>query len=83
MFLITRDCDIANYADKNTPYLSGKNVKEVWKGLDNVSSKLLQWFTENEFKGNAIKCHLLINSGENVEEDIGTSQIKNSSCIRN
>ena len=47
------------------------------KGLDNVSLNLLQSYTENEFKGNAIKCHLLINSGENVDEDIGTSQIKN------
>ena len=47
------------------------------KGLDSVSLNLLQSYTENEFKGNAIKCHLLINSGENVDEDIGTSQIKN------
>ena len=33
-------CDIANYADDDTPYLSGKNVEEVSNGLENVSSNL-------------------------------------------
>ena len=35
-FFITEDCDIANYADDNTPLLSGKNVEEVLNGLENV-----------------------------------------------
>ena len=82
LFFIKEDCDIANYADDNTPYLSGKNVEEVLNGLENVSSNLFQWFTENELKGNASKCHLLISSGENVHVNIGTSQIKNSDCER-
>ena len=47
-----------------------------------MSSNLLQWFTENELKGNASKCHLPISSGENVHVNIGTSQIKNSDCER-
>ena len=78
MFFIIEDCDIANCADDNTPYLSGKNVEVDLKGLDNASSNLLQRFTENELKGNASKCHLLISSGENVHVNIGISQIKNS-----
>ena len=82
LFLIMEDCDIANYAEDNTPYLSGKNVEEVLNGLENVSSNLFQWFTENELKGNASKCHLLIRSGENVHVNIGTSQIKNIDCER-
>ena len=82
LFFIIKDCDIANYADDNTPYLSGKNVEEVLNGLENVSSNLFQWFTENELKGNASKCHLLISSSENVHVSIGTSQIKNSDCER-
>ena len=36
LFFIIEDCDIADYADGNTPYLSGKNVEEVLKGLENV-----------------------------------------------
>ena len=49
------DCDIANYANDNTPYLSGKNIEEVLVGLENVLPNLFQLFTENELKGNASK----------------------------
>ena len=41
-----------------------------------------QWFTVNEVKGNASKCHLLISSREDVHVNIGTSQIKNRNCER-
>ena len=82
LFFIIKDCDIANYADDNTPYLSRKNVEEVLNGLENVSSNLFQWFAENKLKGNATKCDLLISSGENVRVNIGTSQIRNSDCKR-
>ena len=47
-------------------YLCEKNVEKVLSGLENVSSNLFQWFTENELKGNASKCHLPISSGEKV-----------------
>ena len=76
LFFIIEDCDIANNADDNTPYLRGKIVEEVLNDLENVSSDLFQWFTENELRGNASICHLLINSGENVHVNIRTSQIK-------
>ena len=48
----------------------------------NVSSNLFQWFTENELKGNASKCHLLMMLSENVHVNVGTSQIKNSDYER-
>ena len=82
MFFIIEDCDIADYADDNTPYLSGKNVEEVLNGLENVSSNLSQWFTENELKGNASKCHLPISSRKNVHANIRTLQMKNSDYER-
>ena len=59
LFFIIEDCDIANYADNNTPYFSQKNIEEVLNGLENVSSKLFQWFTVNELKENVSKCHKL------------------------
>ena len=80
LFFIIVDCDIANYADDNIPYLSLKNLEEVLNGLENVLSNLFQSFNENELKGNSSKCHLPINSGENVHVNIGTSQIKNINC---
>ena len=82
MFPIIEKCGIKKYVDENTPYLRGKNVEEVLNCLENVSSNLFQWFTENELKGNASKCHFLIRSGENVHVNIGTSQIKNIDCER-
>ena len=74
--MIIEDCD------ENTPFLSGKNVEEVLNDLENVSSNLFHWFTENELKGNASKSHLLISSGENEQVNISTSQIKNRDCKR-
>ena len=42
LLFIVEDCDIANYADDNTPYLIGKNI-EVLNGLENVSANLFQY----------------------------------------
>ena len=81
-FKLWEDYNIENYADDNTPYLSGKNVDQVLNCLQNLSSNLFQWFAEIELNENASKCHLLISSGENVHVNIGTSQIKNSDCER-
>ena len=50
--------------------------------LEDVSSNLFRWFTENELKGNASRCHILISSGEIVHVIIGISQIKNSDYER-
>ena len=47
-----------------------------------MPSNLFEWFTENELKGNASKCHFLVSSGENVHVNVGTLQIKNSDCER-
>ena len=40
-FFIIEDSDIANNADDNRPYLSGKN-QEVLNSLEDVSSNLFQ-----------------------------------------
>ena len=36
LFFITKDYNIANYADNNTPYLSSKNVEEVFLNCVNL-----------------------------------------------
>ena len=33
IFLFTSDCEIANYADDNTPYCQGKNIEIVMSQL--------------------------------------------------
>ena len=42
VYAICFSCNIAIYADGNTPYLSGKNVEEILNSLENLSSNLLQ-----------------------------------------
>ena len=37
LFIMTSRYDIANYADDNTPYVSGRNIKEVVASLEEVS----------------------------------------------
>ena len=47
--------DIANYADDNTPYVSGKSVDKVAKFSEESSRVLLKWFSDNHFQANSSK----------------------------
>ena len=71
--------DIANYADDNTPYVSGKNIGEVVIFLKESSRVILKWSTDNQFQANASKCHVLLSTDEHVQVKISTAQIENSS----
>ena len=71
--------DIVNYADYNTPYVSGKNIDEVVRFLEESSRAIFKWFSENQFQANASKCHVLLSTDERVQEKIGAAQIENSS----
>ena len=55
------DTDIVNCADDNTPYITEDDLDGVIASLTNASNTLFKWFSENLFKGNANKCHLLVN----------------------
>ena len=49
-----------NYASDNAPYVSGKNIEEVVRYLEESSSVIFKWFSENQFQANASKCHVLL-----------------------
>ena len=51
--------DIANYADDNIPYVSGKNVNKVVRFLEESSRVIFKWFKDNQFQANTSKCHVL------------------------
>ena len=70
--------DIANYADDNTPYVSGKNIDEVVRFLEESSRVIFKWFSDNQFQANASKCHALLSTDEHVQVKIGAAQIENS-----
>ena len=48
LFITTSHYDIANYADDNTQYVSGRNIKEVVASLEEVSEVSVQWFRDNQ-----------------------------------
>ena len=54
------NCDIASYADDNTPYTSDFNLEEVIQKLELINNSLLEWFENNRKKANADKCYLLV-----------------------
>ena len=55
LFFIIEKFDIANFADDNTPYVTGHNVSPVVKILEEVACAIFQWFKNNEMKANADK----------------------------
>ena len=52
--------DVNCYADDSTVSSSGKDVNEIGEKLTNDCQKLTTWMTENGFKLNAEKTHLLM-----------------------
>ena len=71
-------CDIASYADDNTPYTSDFNLEEVIQKLELTTNNLFEWFKNNHMKANADKCHLLVTRDTDVTAKIGELDIKNS-----
>ena len=53
MFYDIDICDIASYADDNTPYTSDFNLEEVMQKLELTTNNLFEWFKNNHMKANA------------------------------
>ena len=79
MFFDDIDIDLGNYADDTTPYAYDLELDEVIESLEKTTDKLFQWFSDNFLKANPDKCHLLINTDENVALKIKNETITNSS----
>ena len=60
MFCDTDDCNIASYANGNTPSANSNNLDALINKLEGSTNNLFQWFRNNHIKGNADKCHLLV-----------------------
>ena len=53
---------IANYADDTTPYSCGTDIPTVISELQDISTKVFNWFGNNHMKANPGKCHLLLST---------------------
>ena len=68
MGLLSFNIDLCDcYADENTLYVSGKNIDEVVRFLEESSRVIFKWFSDNQFQASASKCHV----SSNVNEVIG------------
>ena len=63
LFFFFDNIDIANYADDSTPYLYHMDSTKIGENLENISAKLLTWFTNNRMKANPDKYHFLLTGG--------------------
>ena len=66
--------------DDITPYIAADNIDDIIKKLEEASTALFQWFDNNLLKRNPGKCHLPINSDENITIKIGEYEIEDSEC---
>ena len=79
LFLFSEGFLMANYADDNSPYESSFNIEEVILILEEDANILVDWFTNNYFKPNPEKWHLLLSSISKVHcIKIGQQLIANS-----
>ena len=74
------DLDITNYADNNTPHSNNINLNKVLHDIQKMSDTLFKWFTDNLIKANPEKSHLLTNSAQEIQINIGRMAISNSKC---
>ena len=80
LFQFFPDVDIAHYTDENTPHSSNINLNKVLHDLEKISNTLLKWFTANLLKANPEKSHLLTNSTQEIQINIGEIAIFNIKC---
>ena len=58
---------ICNFADDNTLYSCGANLKTVLEDLKHDARKLLYWFKINSMKANPEKCQFMILSKKSYQ----------------
>ena len=78
LFFIIEKFGIDNFADDNTPYVTGDNISSVVKLLEELACTIFQWFKDNGMKANADKYHVLLSASNELTVKINEVQIKNS-----
>ena len=78
MFYDINDCDIASYANNNSPYASSSNLDAVIKKLEGSTNNLFQCFRNSPMKVNDDKCYLLVTVNYEVSANINEFEIESS-----
>ena len=77
MFFEKYECDIASYADDNTPHTYDLDLCTVLSELKDCTDSLFTWFKENHMKPNGDKSHLLVTTEKSVCVNIDGSNVTN------
>ena len=77
MFFEKYECNIASYADDNTPNTYDSDLYTVLSKLKNCTDSLFTCFKENRMKPNVDKCHLLGTTEKSVSINIDGSSVTN------
>ena len=72
--------DFANFADDTTPYECGPRLNEVMNNLETTTEKIFEWFSFNNLRANASKCHLLLSLYQPAPVNIKGSIFDSSNC---
>ena len=76
-FVIMGKHSITDYPDDNRTYVSGKNIDEIIKLLEESLDLIFRKFSDNHFQRNESKFYVLLIADQQVHVNIGTAQIKN------
>ena len=56
LFIALKGIDLSSYADDNTPFISEATPENVVSSLENCSTSLFEWFSNNQMKANPEEC---------------------------
>ena len=83
IFFFIKGTELTNYADDNTPYAISGHIDEVTKYLENHSSILINWCSDNYLIMNPNKSQLLITKHDNnVFIKVDNEMIENSNTVK-
>ena len=78
IFLMLQTTCFTSYADNNTPFVVRDNISNVTTALQEIGEDLVSCFSNSQMKLNTDKYHLLSNSQEPNNIEIGDFNINNS-----
>ena len=81
LFVDIIEIDIANYEDDTTPYVLDLKLENIVKLLEEKADKLFDWFSNNYLKANPDKCHLLLNTTDNIRINETSSNSSNQELL--
>ena len=76
MFYFLKDFEIATATDDSTPYTVDKNIEFVVNNLEQLSSILFEWLTDNYIKVKTGKSHLLVSGNVRAMANIDNHYIE-------